>query len=121
MIILDLKEQVDEQDMDLDYIKLMSERQTCKYDECNQPGDIIICYYPLFVASCDDHYKILSKLYLKGKRRFPVNLGQVVDRWTKPDGTPMKMTAGKASEITNRTITPDGQVVNKQSKRPAQY
>jgi hypothetical protein len=95
--------------------------EQCKSKDCNQDATIVICYQPLYVRSCDEHYKQLSKEYLKSKRPRNANLGQVVDTYKKADGSLGKITYGKDSEIKNRTITPEGQVINKQSGKDAQY
>lgn len=93
----------------------------CFLEDCNQEGSIVICYQPQYIRSCDEHYNELYRSFLKQRRKRNVNLHQLVDRWVKPDGSIGKITAGKASEIENRTITPEGEVINKQSKKPAQY
>lgn len=93
----------------------------CKYDECNQEGSIVICYQPLYVLSCDEHYKELYRTFLKSRRKWNVNLGQVVDKWVKPDGSIGRITEGKDWEIRNRTITPEGEVVNKVTGKPPEY
>lgn len=93
----------------------------CYYDDCNQDGCIVILYSPQMVRSCDEHATELCKKFLKSRRQRNVNLGQTVDTYTKSDGSIGKITAGKAWEIENRTITPEGQVVNKKTKRDPQY
>ncbi len=94
---------------------------SCYSPDCADEANIVICYSPQYVGSCDHHYDELYKKFLKQRRNRNVNLHQLVDRWVKPDGSIGKITTGKASEIENRTITPEGEVINKQSKKPAQY
>jgi len=95
--------------------------ESCKYEDCNQEATIVVCYEPLYVRSCDEHYSVLYKMFLKSRRPRNVNLGQTVDTYVKSDGSIGKITAGKAWEIENRTITPEGNVINKKTKKDPQY
>ena len=95
----------------------------CYLEDCNQEGSIVVCYQPLYVRSCDEHYRELYKSFLKSRRPRNVNLGQTVDTYVKSDGSIGKITAGKAWEIENRTISPDDgrSVVNKKTGKPPEY
>ncbi len=81
--------------------------ESCKYDDCNQEGTIVICYQPLFVRSCEQHYNELYKLFIKSKRKVNINLGQSIHNYVKPDGSRGRLTVGKDIEISQRTISPD--------------
>ncbi len=85
--------------------------ERCYLEDCNQGGSIVVCYQPQYVRSCDEHYDELYRTF------------QTVDTYKKSDGSVGKITAGKAWEIENRTISPDDgrSVVNKKTGKPAQY
>ena len=93
----------------------------CSAKDCERFAAINICYSPLEVWSCDEHYKELYRSFLKARRKINVNLGQTVDTYSKSDGSIGKITVGKAWEIESRTITPEGRVVNKHTGRDPQY
>ena len=57
-----------------------------------------------------------------GRKRYNVNLGQVVDTYTRKDGSTGKITVGKQIEIESRVTTPDGRVISKDNGgREARY
>lgn len=90
---------------------------------CNHVALINVIYAPVEVWSCDKHFSELYNLFLKSRRKVNVNLGQVIDKWVKPDGTIGKITVGKDWEIRNRTISNDDgrSVVNKVNGKPPEY
>jgi hypothetical protein len=95
--------------------------EMCDYEDCNQEGSIVVCYSPLYVKVCDEHYPELYKKFLKSKKSKNCNLGQSIHDYVRADGSRGRLTVGKDSEIAARTITPEGEVINRHTKKPAQY
>ena len=95
----------------------------CYTEDCNQEGSIVVTYQPIYVASCDECYAALYKMFLKSRRKQNCNLGQTVHEYVKKDGSRGRLTAGKDWEIANRTISKDDgkTVINKVTGKPAQY
>lgn len=101
--------------------------ETCSYPECQAEGLVVVLYAPVEVRSCDEHWPVLYKHYLTGKKRSNTSLGQTVDKWSHVDKktgrtVDHKISGGKDWEIVNRVISKDDgkTVINRVTGKPSQ-
>lgn len=88
---------------------------------CGNKATIPVRYAPEEIWSCDDCWSTAYSKLLKAKKQYPCDLGSVVDKYPRKDGSVGKITKGKAWEIDNRRTMPDGSIVNQKTGREAQY
>ena len=100
----------------------------CSYPECQTEGLVVVKYAPVEIRSCDEHWPVLYKQHLTGKRSPSTSIGQIIDKWShidKKTGNSInhKLSGGKAAEIRDRIVCKEDKnvILNRTTGKPAQY